>query len=175
LVHVEAFQRKHKIDLPPDYIRFVTEFGNGTTDNSSVFALGMTLQDDGDGPPIPFAPSVVDALSQAFAHGLAMWPGDDCADEIDDYIADNGMPPPTFDPAVMPGALPVAYRGCGEWCYLSLAGPDAGLVWEFANGWLCPVPTPWLRPVNFCEWIVGEVALQRGLRELFLQLTAGQA
>lgn len=55
---VISFQNEHKVELPQDYIRFVTEFGNGTISGGafSVFALGMALQDDGNGPPIPFVP-----------------------------------------------------------------------------------------------------------------------
>lgn len=176
-VEVDGFQNKHKVELPPDYVRFVTEFGNGTKSGGAfpIFALGMTLQEDDDGSLIPFVPSQIDALSQTFTDGLATWAGAELDDEINDYIADNGEPPPAFDADVMPGSMPIAYRGCGEWCYLSLTGPHAGKVWEFSNGWMNPVPTQWLRPVNFCEWIVGEVALQRGLIEQFRQFAGTTA
>ncbi|MBI2374424.1 MAG: SMI1/KNR4 family protein [Deltaproteobacteria bacterium] len=130
----------------------------------------MTVQDDGYGPPIPYRPPVSDALSRTFQHGLATWSGGDFEDEIKDYVEDHGEPPPTLDAEVMPGALPIAYEGCGEWCYLSVSGPEAGMVWEWANGWMSPVPTQWLRPVNFTEWILGEVARHRGLIDEFRRL-----
>jgi hypothetical protein len=63
----------------------------------------------------------------------------------------------------MPGSLPIACEGCGEWCYLAVTGADAGTVWEWANGWMSHVPTPFLRPVTYSEWVLVEVARQRAL------------
>jgi hypothetical protein len=170
---VREFEKKHGIDLPPDYVRFVTEVGNGTASGGpfAVFPLGMSEKDDGQGPLIPFRPSVPDALSRPFQHGLAIWAGGDFEDEIREYTEENGEPPPTFDAEIVPGALPIANEGCGEWCYLAVSGAEAGTVWEWANGGMGPVPTQWLRPVNFTEWILGEVARQRGLIGEFRQLT----
>lgn len=45
------------------------------------------------------------------------------------------------------------------------------MVWEWANGWMSPVPTQWLRPVNFTEWLLEEVARHRGLIDEFRRLT----
>jgi hypothetical protein len=173
LAEVTAFERSHRIELPRDYARFITEVGNGTARGGAfgVFPLGLTVQDDGYGPPIEYRPPVADALRRPFQHGLATWAGGDFDEEIKDYIDDHGEPPPTFDAEVMAGALPIAYEGCGEWCYLALSGPEAGSIWQWANGWMSPVPTPWLRSVNFTEWVLGEVARQRGLIDVFRQLT----
>jgi len=170
---VAEFEQTHGITLPEDYVRFITEVGNGTTGGGAydVFPLGMTVRDDGYGPLIPFKPSVPDALARPFQHGLATWSGGDFADEIEEYTDECGEPAPTFDAEITPGAFPVAYEGCGEWCYLAINGTDGGTVWEWANGWLAPVPTQWLRPVNFTEWILGEVARQRGLIHEFRELT----
>jgi hypothetical protein len=170
---VIEFEQKHDVVLPLDYVRFVTEFGNGTVKGGSftIFPLGMTLRDDGCEPLIPFEPTAAVALAQPFSHGLATWPGGDFEDEIKHYVEENGELPPTFNAEVMPGSIPVACEGCGEWCYLAITGPDAGKIWEWANGWMSPVPTPWLRQVTFPEWVVGEVARQRGLLAEFRQLT----
>jgi hypothetical protein len=170
---VAEFQAQHQIQLPQDYVRFITEVGNGATSDGTfaVFSVGMTVDADGYGPPIPFTPPVPDALSRTFAHGLGIWSGDDGEDEINDYLEDHGERPQMFDGEILPGALPIADQGCGEWCYLAVTGPLAGTVWELSNGWLLPAPTQWLRPVNFTQWIVGQVALPRGLVAEFRQLT----
>jgi hypothetical protein len=173
LAAVADFEKVHGAVLPHDYVRFITEYGNGTASGGPfvIFPLGMTVKDDGYGPLIPYAPPLNDALIRPFEHGLATWSGGDFEEEIKEHVEENGEPPPTFDAEVMPGSVPIAYEGCGEWCYLAVTGADAGLVWEWANGWMSPVPTPWLRPVSFPEWVLGEVARQRGLIEEFRQLT----
>jgi hypothetical protein len=170
---VRAFELEHRVSLPLDYVRFITEVGNGTTNGGSfaLFPLGMTLKEDGYGPLRPFTPSVPDALRREFQCGLETWSGGDFEEEIAEYFEENGEHCPTFDAQVMPGALPIAYEGCGEWCYLAVTGAHAGTVWESANAWLSPVPTPWLRPVRFSEWVLGEVARQRGLIDQFRKLT----
>lgn len=173
LLVVREFENQHRIELPRDYVRFITEVGNGTTSGGAfdVFPLGMTVQDDGYGPPIPYKPRVSDALSRTFQHGLATWSGGDFEEEIEEYIEEEGEPPPMFDAEIAPGALPIAYEGCGEWCYLAVSGSEAGTVWEWSGGWMSPVPTQWLRAVNFSEWILGEVARHRGLIDEFRRLT----
>lgn len=67
---VAEFESTYGIKLPHDYVRFITEVGNGTAKGGafSVFPLGMTVQDDGYGPRIPYRPSVSDALSRTFQH-----------------------------------------------------------------------------------------------------------
>jgi hypothetical protein len=169
---IESFQRQHQVVLPTSYTEFLTQLGNGTAKGGwfQIFPLGMTVSLDNPDKLEVFEPSQPGALARLFEHGAA------CSEEFDDeliaeYLEEDGTLPTRFDDSVMPGALPLADEGCSEWCYLALNGEHAGTVWELSNGWLSPVPTPWLRPVTMMEWVVGEVARQRGLIDEFREMT----
>jgi predicted Zn finger-like uncharacterized protein len=170
---VREFERRYSVRLPSDYVRFVTEVGNGTVGGGpfAIFPLGSVSNRDSPGQLVPFQPSTPASLGLPFQHGMAIWAGGDFADDIRSYTEENGVPPQTFDADVLPGALPLADQGCGEWCYLAVSGDVVGTVWEWTGEWMYAVPTPWLRPVSFTEWIVGEVAKQRGLIGEFRSLT----
>lgn len=156
---VTQFETEHRIRLPLDYRRFITELGNGGAGPFyGVFKLGemddclsQKRWNEGDG--------FVGVLAKPFPHtkpwnNLPPYPKEQ--DDEDAYEAARE----TFDEVYwnsdhVNGAIPICDQGCAYRNWLVVTGPEAGNVWQDYRAdhkGLFPVESKHSPRTNFLEW-----------------------
>lgn len=132
-----AFERDHKIVLPSDYRRFLTELGNGGAGPFyGVFPLGF-MDDNFDLRLWQENDSSVGTLSRPFSfraewNDLSDYPEADLlkrdVKEYDRQIEQfEGR---YWSSQLMNGALPICHEGCALRVWLVVTGEQAGRLWE---------------------------------------------
>jgi len=134
---VRKFETKHRIRLPEDYRRFLTELGNGGAGPYyGVFKLGE--MDDGFGyQKWHERNGFIGVLNKPFPHrspwndltGAPEETGDDEADEEAFLAFDERY----WDAANVNGAIPICHEGCAYREWLVVAGAEVGHMWHDAR------------------------------------------
>jgi hypothetical protein len=164
-----AFERDHKIVLPPDYRQFVTKVGNGGAGPFyGVFPLGF-MDDNFGQRPWEENDGFIGTLSEPFRfqeewNDLSGYPEADLMKrnetEYDRQI--DKFEGKYWSSGLMNGAFPICHEGCALRLWLVVTGEQAGKVWEDRRS-----EYKGLRPVLlaggsaatfsewFCEWLDG--------------------
>lgn len=164
---VSAFERDHKIVLPPDYRQFVTEVGNGGAGPFyGVFPLGF-MDDNSDQRPWQENDGFIGTLSKPFRfqeewNDLSGYPEAELMrrneTEYDRQI--DQFDGKYWSSELMNGAMPICHEGCALRIWLLVTGEQAGRLWEDRRS-----EYKGLRPVLFaggsaatfsewyCEWL----------------------
>jgi hypothetical protein len=140
---VRRFERDRAIELPSDYVEFLTQLGNGGAGPPfGILPLGEFVRTEGD-------------LSQPFPHRKP-WkmeiPDDDLSVNSEEYQAWDAA---YFDLKWISGALPICHQGCGHYALLVVNGPERGNMWRdqrVTQSGIRPIQTSGLRRVTFLEW-----------------------
>ncbi len=120
LEEVARFESEHRVRLPEEYRRFVTEVGNGDTGHGGLYWLqqGQELLTDAWGYD-----------EQSCALSLpAPYRRDETYDR--QWWQDHEGPDERLDQ--LRGTLPVQEGGCSQFYFLVVTGPDAGAIY-YAN------------------------------------------
>ena len=156
---VSTFETRHKIQLPEDYKRFITEIGNGGAGPYyGIFKLGE-MDDCFDHKPWKENDGFIGVLSEPFPHTKA-WndvpPYPEEQDDEDAYEAElQAFDEIYWNPKQVNGAIPVCHQGCAYRNWLVVTGVEAGNVWEdlrVDQKGLLPVKIKRKRRVTFLEW-----------------------
>ena len=164
---VAAFETQHRVKLPEDYRRFITEIGNGGAGPYyGVFRFGE--HDDGD----DFRPwdggYLVGDLSAEFPHQeewnlpAAFWarmphPGPDIPVDEEDRMMEawvKELDENYWNPEIMRGAIPICHLGCAIRHWLVIHGRQRGFVWaddRVDNRGIAPLKTD-SRQLTFADW-----------------------
>jgi len=164
-----AFERDHKIVLPPDYRQFVTKVGNGGAGPFyGVFPLGF-MDDNFGQRPWEENDGFIGTLSDPFRfqeewNDLSGYPEADLMKrnetEYDRQI--DKFEGKYWSSGLMNGAFPICHEGCALRLWLVVTGEQARKVWEDRR-----TEYKGLRPVRlaggsaatfsewFCEWLDG--------------------
>ena len=155
-----AFVRRHKVRLPADYRRFVTDVGNGGAGpNYGLFPLGERMDMRG---LVPWGENdgVVGVLSEAFPHRRP-WndlTGEPTEEDENDERYDQKMKAFSeryFSPGYVNGALPLSDLGCALSHWLVVTGPEAGHVWcDYRSDYrgILPLSIGGQGRVSFLRW-----------------------
>jgi len=159
---VEAFEREHRVSLPSDYRRFLTEIGNGGAGPFyGVFPLGV--MDDNFGLRTwSENDGTVGVLSEPFPYekewnDLSGQPNDALleTDEAEYNRRLELFSDSYWCSSHVNGAIPICHEGCALRVWLVLNGSQAGCLWrdlrsEFAG--LKPIQTADGSPATFASW-----------------------
>jgi hypothetical protein len=162
---IEAFEERHRVSLPEDYRRFLTEIGNGGAGPSyGVLPFGKDDDDrDWEGG------GLVGDLSKPFPHMSAwnlpesFWDGEPNPPayiplEEEDRLMeawDRELEAHYWNPAIMNGAIPICHKGCALRQWLVIHGNQRGFVWDdnrVDNAGIAPVSDESGEPVTFADW-----------------------
>jgi hypothetical protein len=165
---IEAFEKRHRVRLPDDYRRFITEIGNGGAGPYyGVLPFGKD-DDDRDWD----SGGLVGDLSKPFQHTTAwnlpetFWDGEpnpppDIPPEEEDRLMeawDRELEAHYWNPAIMNGAIPICHKGCALRQWLVIHGDQRGFVWDdnrVDNAGIAPVQDESGEPVTFADWYMG--------------------
>jgi hypothetical protein len=135
---VESFERQHRISLPDDYKRFITEIDNG---GAGPFYGLFPFGEDESGPWKPG--ELVGDVGKPFPHSKA-WNADESlwsqrpvitgetpeAEEDRLYEEwDRVLEQECWSPHLVNGTIPIADRGCALREWLVIHGGQRGFVW----------------------------------------------
>jgi hypothetical protein len=160
-VAVRTFEADHRIRLPDDYRRFLTELGNGGAGPFyGLFKLGE-MDDSFDFQKWREGDGFVGILSKPFPH-TSTWndlTGEPTeTDGEDEYEAAlEAFDQRYWSPDQVNGAIPICHEGCALRDWLVVNGTEAGHVWRDARteqGGLMPVAVGGGKRVTFLDWYV---------------------
>jgi hypothetical protein len=164
---IEAFEERHRVSLPEDYRRFITEIGNGGAGPSyGVLPFGKDDDDrdwEGGGlvgdPSKPFPHTSAWNLPESFWEGEPKTPPDIPLEEDRLMEAwDRELEAHYWNPAIMNGAIPICHKGCALRQWLVIHGDQRGFVWDdnrVDNAGIAPVLRKSGEPVTFADWYMG--------------------
>ena len=161
---VEAFERRHGLELPEEYRRFITTVGNGGAGpGHGLFPFGY--DDEGKwgeflpigdpGKPFPYQEKW--NLDEEFWKDEPRCPDDMSFEEHDRLMAewDARLEPVYWAPSIMNGAIPICHQGCALRQWLVVNGEQRGNVWDDLradNAGLRPVVGVADKPATFSDW-----------------------
>jgi hypothetical protein len=156
---VSDFERRHRIVLPREYRRFLTEVGNGVAGPYyGLFPLGMIDSYEGHEPWREVG-GIVGILSAPFPHADS-W--NTSFDPDEEGVSDDEFQAAevaNWSPELVSGAVPICHAGCCLRYWLVVSGPLAGHVWYDARvDWdgLSPVIVDGRRDTFlswYCRWL----------------------
>jgi hypothetical protein len=165
---IEAVEKRHRVPLPDDYRRFITEIGNGGAGPCyGVLPFGKDDDDrDWDGSGLvgdlskPFPHTTAWNLPPSFWEGEPDWSADAPIEEQDKLMEawDRELEAHYWNPTIMDGAIPICHRGCALRQWLVINGEQKGSVWNDDRadyGGIAPVLGKFGNPLTFTDWYMG--------------------